>query len=371
MSFAGHVHNMLPGSLGGSTRVITPRSPIPQQPRRSRPAGKVWGNDIDVLEWVGATGAPVSGSPTVPPDPDVTGAPRSLYPGGSDGQHHYLLAIDDAGEQQVWVDQFDRAAATLLARFQVPTVKNSPTSGTLYGTSFDPSTQYVSASSSRVVAIVDQWDSSVVDPITGGDGHSLIVTVFDTAGTLLAQHAVYTTTGPGAGDYSEGVLEPRGGSFCDGVNVYFWHDYWDAGGATIDEEVAKVNLATGVLTPLFNRPGVGALSPGASPTWIDLGGLVAVDDSGSGDLVCVGDNIARVGQDGVPVWFTANPDPGDVEFYLGCARSGRASVWASGPGEDFGASESAIAHEFGFDGVYRQASAFNPEPVDHTWLGPN
>lgn len=353
---------------GGSYRVSTPRSAKKQKPP-SKPSkrGKVWGNDIDRLEWISATGAPVSVAQVDPPDPDVTGGTRAIFPGGSDGLHHYLLAIDDAGDGQLWVDKFDKTCTSLLDRFEVTGVTNSPVYPKYTG-SFSPEQQYVSASATRVVAVVDQWDESITDPDTLNDEHRIVVTVFDTAGTQLAQHQVYSSFSDGMGSWDDGTVESGSGSFCDGHNVYFCHQGLDLDGVTFAAVIAKVDLTTGVLTDLFALDDINALSPGG--TWINYqGGIVAVDDTGSGDLILVGDDIARIRQDGTPVWFTANPNPGDVAFYNSCARSGRQSVWAAGPGEGYGG-ESPIAHEFGFNGTYRRASAFYPEPVYKTWLGP-
>lgn len=354
---------MFPGTFGGQARPATPVSPGPKPAKKPPAVGRLWGNDFDKLQWLDGSGSPANGQFT-PIDSNVA-SNRYLFPGGSDGRFHYLLAVDDTGEQQLWVDKFAADGVTLLDRWEVTGVKYSSL-GADYLNLFFYDAQYVSASKTRVVALMDQWDSSVVDPITGGDGHNLIVTVFDTAGTLLAQHTVYTTTSDGMGSWDEGALTSDGGSFCDGVNVYFWHGYINATDGN-DVEVAKVNLSTGALTSLFTRLSVGDASPGADSTWIDAKGLVAVDDTGSGDLICVADNIARVKQDGTPVWFTANPDSGDVPFYGALARSGRGSVWASGPSEDY-ASASPIAHEFTYEGVYKQASAWSPEPVHHAWL---
>lgn len=329
---------MFPGSYG--YRVAQPQNP-PKPTGKPKQRYRVWGFDLGEVEWLGGT---IELTPDDYPD---------VMAGGSDGTHNYLFAVS-----AVAVDQFDKAFTTRLNQwtFSLP--------GTDYFAFVNYDAQHVCANESVVVVLADVYDPTDPDPNTGGaDKHYLFVKVFDTGGTPLFQHLVYTTD-PGSGDEGQFGDAGNSGSCTDGEFVYFWHTT-----ASSNNEVAKIELATGTLTSLFFGVDIGALSPDMNSTWINTAGLVIVP---GGDLILVGDNIARVKQDGTPVWFTFNPNPTfvvdrtKVAFYIGCTHSGRNTVWASGPSETY-AGESPIAHEFSYDGFFIGAAEF-VEPVSHTWL---
>lgn len=357
---------MLGETVSGQSRVATPgrRKKTPVMKHR---VGKIWANTGPQVEWMDAKGTPHAEDLITPPDPDTLDD-EGLYPGGSDGRSNFMLAVGDDFDENLYVDKFNRDFTDLVDRWLIPDWPHDPASG-LNSRIPDYSIQHVSASDTRVVAIVDLFDPDDHDAITDNDKHYIGVAVFDTVGTLLDQHLVYTTVSDGP-DFAEGGFRSNTGSFCDGRNVYFAHEVLvDIGfGLTPETGYAKVNLSSGVLTELFSQFDINQLSPDPDVDWVDGVGIVAVSDSGSGDLILVGDNIARVTQAGTPVWFSVNPDPGagpfHVPYYQGLARSGRNTVWAAGPPD-----ASPITHEFSYAGLYLQASAFI-EPVNHMWLGP-
>ncbi len=338
-------------TVGGQSKLATPGRQKKREPEKKKP-GKVWATTLGSVEWMAVTGSPV-GPVTFPPDPDTLDD-ASLYPGASDGTSQYLLALGDDTDGTFYVDKFDHGFTTLVDRWQVPGWFNSPASG-MYTTSPSYNVQHVSASTSLVVAIIDLFDPDITDPVTGSDTHYIGVAVFNTAGTVVDQYQIYTTVDLGGGDFTEGSILTGTGSFCDGSFVYFAH-----GTASPDGGYAKVNLSSGTLTDLFAIDDVNALAP--DDPWITAAGVVVV----GGDLIVVGADIARIQQDGTPVWFAANPNHVDVPTYQALALSGRNSVWSAASPDGF----SSITHEFSFAGTFLKASAWT-ETVDHTWLGPN
>ncbi len=342
------IQKMFPGSYG--YRVAQPQNP-PKPQGKPKKRFRVWGFDgIDgaKVEFLGGT------TELTPPDTVLS---DDRYPGGSSGLYNYLLAISTETAPKPYVDQFDRGFTTQIDRWTIPNWFLNTGDGALYLPALSWDFQHVCANATNVVVVADVYDNTDPDPNTGGnDKHYIGVAVFDVGGTLLNQYLVYTTD---AGSGDEGALGGNAGSCTDGEFVYFWHFKPDTFG-----EVAKVELSTGTFTALpITEDGVIAASPDSGSSWVAMGGLVVVP---GGDLILVGEDIARVKQDGTPVWFAANPDPGSVGKYEGLSLSGRNSVWASGLSASY-VGASPIAHEFSYSGLYTGASAF-VEPVSHTWL---
>lgn len=308
------------------------------------------------LNWAG-DGSSTSGL-IFPPDTDSwdatdVGVTPAWHAGGSDGTFNYHVAIDSAG--QWWVAKFDAAMATLLDRWEVTGwVSNNRDTGSPADT-WEPElpTQHVTANASNVVVIGHRWeyDAGLDDYVPA----AIETTVFDLTGTILDQWSYATPIT--AGDYDR--IDQLSGSCLDATSLYFaMFDY------NSNDFICSIDLATGTLTKLFDISNdVDVAITAIDPSWAYPQGLraprgiVEID----GDLIVAGYNgIARIQQDGTPVWWV--PTSGaSGDHFAGLAHSGNGSVWAC--------TENADAHELDeAAGAFIQTITLI-EYAQQAWLG--